>query len=183
MDRIVPHAIDVLDPSHQALLDPLDRQRGNQRGAHAAPVLGGPHDNRVLLALAPPEDVPERLRAAGLEVRVFVKHAAVGAHVAALVVLLLADGCDAARRQAGGARADQLGEAAEEFAFRFFDREGELGEEEFLGFCEVLEGVSVLVLVSLLALFLMEKSGVCCVFRTQGRTYSSTADKKDASSV
>jgi len=50
-------------------------------------------------------------------VGVLVENGAVGADVAGGDALLLADGGDAAGREAGGAGADELGEAADELEF------------------------------------------------------------------
>lgn len=136
---------------HIPLLDPLQRQRGNQRRADAAPVLGRQDLDRVLLLgvrlVGPVENLAQRGGAARLEVRVLVEDGAVGAHVARRVALLAADGGDAAGRQAGGAGADQLGGAADELELVLAGVDAELGVEEVGGFGEVVlvrvpEGVS-----------------------------------------
>ena len=73
--------------------------------------------------------------------RVFVKDRAVGADVAGFDILLLADAGDAAGGQTSGAGADELGEAATEFAFGFGRGEGEVFAEEVFGLGQVLVGV------------------------------------------
>lgn len=127
----------VQDTRQVTLLDALQRQRRDQRGPDTAAVLGGQDLDRVLLGLVlllrPVEDLAQGLRPAGLEVRVLVEDGPVGAHVAALVALLLADGRDSAGRQAGRARADQLGCAADEFQLGPVGADVELGLEEFQG--------------------------------------------------
>ena len=119
------------------LLDSLQRKRSDQSGAHAAPVLGGQDLDGVLLGgvglLGPVEDLAQGLGAAGLEVGVLVEDGAVGADVAGLVALLLADGGDAAGREAGGAGADQLGSAADELELGAVGADVELGLEEIQG--------------------------------------------------
>lgn len=107
------HGLMIPDADHIALLDPLDRERGDERRADAAPVLRGPDVDPVGLAVAPAEDLAQRLRAARLEVRVLVEDRAVGADVALAEFLLDADGGGAAGRQAGCARADEDGEVVE----------------------------------------------------------------------
>lgn len=164
------------NPMHIPLLDPLQRQRGNQRRADAAPVLGRQDLDWVLLLrvglVGPVENLAQRGGAARLEVRVFVEDGAVGAHVARRVALLAADGGDAAGRQAGGAGADQLGGATDELELVLAGVDAELGVEEVGGFGEV-----VLVRVP------EGGGGQLLVFGGGGKRgrYSSMAERKDES--
>ena len=131
----------VLDPHQIPLLNPLNRQRRNERRTHPAPILRAAQHNRIALPLRPVQNLPQRLRAPLLEVRILVEHASVGANMAALDVLLLADGGDATGGEARGARADELGKAAAELELGARGVDAELGGEEFVGLGEVLEGV------------------------------------------
>jgi hypothetical protein len=74
-------------------------------------------------------------------VRVFVKHRPVGADMARGVPLLGADGSDAARRQPGRARANQLGGAADQLELGEAWADVQLGLEEIERLGEVLKGV------------------------------------------
>lgn len=137
MCRSSSEVLRVQNARQVTLLNPLQRKRRNQRGAHTAAVLGGQDLDRVLLGrvalLGPVEDLAQGFRAAGLEVRILVEDGAVGADVAGLVTLLLADGGDAAGREARGARADQLGGAADELELGAVGADVELGLEEVQG--------------------------------------------------
>jgi len=132
----------MLNPHHIPLLDPHSRQRRRDRGAHPGPILGGPNINAILLIRRPIQNLAQGLGATRLEVRVAVEDGAVGADVAGVDALLLADGGDAAGREAGGARADQLGQAAAELEFGFRGPDGEGVGQEVGGFGEVFVGVS-----------------------------------------
>lgn len=135
------------DARQVALLDTLEGEGGDQSGADTAAVLGGEDLDGVLLLgvllLGPVENLAQGLGAAGLEVGVLVEDGAVGADVAALVALLLADGGDAAGREASGAGADELGQAADELELGAVELEAELGDEEVVRLLEVLEGITV----------------------------------------
>jgi hypothetical protein len=136
----------VQDTSKVALVDPLQGQRSDQGGTDTRTVFGGEDLNRVFLGLAglggPVEDLAEGLRATGLEVRVLVEDGAVSADVAGLVVLLFADGCDAAGGQAGGTSTDELGRPADELELGSVGFDVQLVEEEVKGLLEVLVGVT-----------------------------------------
>lgn len=132
----------MLNADHIPLLDAHSRQGGRDGGADAGPIFGGPDVDAILLGGGPIEDLAQGLGATGLEVRVAVEDGAVGADVAGVDALLLADGGDAAGREAGGARADQLGQAAAELEFGFRRPDGERVGHEVGGFGEVFVGVS-----------------------------------------
>ena len=129
-----------------AFLDSLQREGGNQRRADTASVLSRQDLDGVfllgVLPFRPVEDLAQSLGAAGLEVRVLVEDGAVGAHVAALVPLLLADGGDAAGRQAGGARADELGGPSDQLQLGTVGDDVELGVEEIESLGQVLKRVA-----------------------------------------
>jgi hypothetical protein len=136
----------VQNTSAVASLDPLQRQRRNQRSTHTTAILSSQNLNRILLRttsslLGPVEDLAQGLGATGLEVRVLVEDGTIGADVAAGVVLLLTDGGDTAGREAGGAGANKLGEAADEFELAAVAGDVETAVEEVKGLLEVLEGV------------------------------------------
>lgn len=161
----------VKDTGQVPGLDTLEGQGGDERCADTAAVLGSQDLDRVLLLgvllLGPVEDLAEGLRAARLEVRVFVKDRPVGADVAGGVVLLLADGRDAAGGQAGGAGADQLGEAADELELGAGADDIELLGEGVVGLLEVLKGIPADVSIN-------DDGGPLLA-------YSSIADRKDES--
>lgn len=73
--------------------------------------------------------------------RVLVEDTPVRAHMAGLDVLLLADRCDAARREPRCARADEFRQPTTEFQLRLRDAEAEGAEHQVGGLGEVLEGV------------------------------------------
>ena len=102
----------VQDTSKVSCLDALQSQRRNEGSPNATTVLGSQNLNGVLLLrillLGPVKDLLESLRTSGFEVGRLVEDGAVGADVARLVVLLPADGRDAAGRQTGGAGANEL---------------------------------------------------------------------------
>lgn len=127
---------------HDALLDAFQSQRGNQGGTHTTAVLSSQDLDGILLLrvllLGPVENLTERLGTAGLEVRVFVKHGPVGAHMARLVSLLDADGSDAARRETSCPGANQLSKAADESQLRTAGLDVQLGFEEVERLLEVL---------------------------------------------
>ena len=131
----------ILDPRQIPLLNPLDRQRRNQRRAHPAPVLRRTQHHRVPFALRPVQYLSQCLSSALLEVRVLVEHTPVGADVAGVDVFLAQDRRDAAGGDARGAGADEFREPAAEFEFGFGGVDRELGGEFVVGFLEVLEGV------------------------------------------
>lgn len=135
------------DSSDIALVDPLQGQRGDQRGTNTGTVFGSEDLNGVLVVLVslggPVEDLAEGLRATGLEVGVLVKDGAVSADVAGLVALLLADGRDTARGQTGGAGADKLGRLADELELWPVGLDVQLVKEEIKGLLEVLVRVTV----------------------------------------
>lgn len=134
------------DSSEVALVDPLQGQRSDQGGTNTGTVFGSEDLNGVLLVLVglggPVEDLAEGLRATDLEVRVLVKYGAVSADVAGLVVLLLADGGDAACRQAGSSGADELSRSADELELWSVRLNVQLVKEEVKGLLEVLVGVT-----------------------------------------
>jgi len=131
----------VPDTDQVALLDAVERQGGDERGADAGAVLGGQDDHLVLLVGGPVEDLAQGLRAARLEVRVLGEDGAVRADVAPLDVLLLADGRDAAGGEARGAGADQLGQAAAQLELGLGGPDAELALEQLPRLLQVLERV------------------------------------------
>ena len=131
----------ILNTRQIALLHPLDSQSRNERRTNTRAIFGGPNLNGIFHAIRPIQNLPQRLRASRFEMRVLVEDAPVGADVAGLDVLLLADGGDAARGESGGAGADELGQTAAELEFGLVGLDAEAGEEEIGGFGEVLEGV------------------------------------------
>lgn len=161
----------VKDTGQVPGLDTLQGQGSDERCADTAAVLGSQDLDRVLLLgillLGPVEDLTEGLRAARLEVRVLVKDRPIGADVAGWVVLLLANGRDAAGGQAGGAGADELGEPADQLELGSGADDVELLGEGVVSLLEVLEGIPADVSI-----------------KDDGRSrlaYSSMADKKDES--
>ena len=143
------HLPDMPDPNHIPLRHPPRRQGRNDRGPDPAPVLRRPDIDAIRFSLGPIQNLPQGLRAASFEMRVPIEHRAVGADVEVLIAFLLRNGGDAAGREAGGARADEFGEAPAEFEFGFGGAEAEFGGEEVGGFGEVFVGVSVVGCVSL----------------------------------
>lgn len=132
----------MLNTNHIPRLDPHSRQRRNNSSPNTGAILGSPDVDFVPLGGGPIEDLAQGLGAAGLEVRVAVEDGAVGADVAGGDALFLADGGDAAGGEAGGAGADELGEAAAELEFGLGGADGEGAGEEVGGFGEVFVGVS-----------------------------------------
>lgn len=135
----------VQDTCLVASLDTLKRKGSNQSSTNTAAILGGENLNGVLvlsvLLLGPIQNLSEGLGTAGLEVRVFVEDGAVGTNVATSVVLLLANGSNAASRETSGTRTDKLGKSANEFALGSRSRNVELVAEEVGRFLEVLERI------------------------------------------
>lgn len=81
--RLPPnHLVGVLNTRQISLLDTFDRQRRDQRRAHAGPIFRGANIYRIPLARGPVQDLPQCLRPTGFEMGIFVENAAVGAHVA-----------------------------------------------------------------------------------------------------
>lgn len=142
-------SLEVLGVQHTRAvtrLDPLQRQRCNQRSTNTATVLGSQDLHGILLLatrglLRPVEDLTQGLGTALLEVGVLVEDGAVGADVARLVALLLADGGDTAGREASGAGANELGQAADELELATGAVDAETSLEEIGCLLEVLEGV------------------------------------------
>lgn len=137
--------LEAQDTGLVASLDALERQRGNQSRTNAAAVFGGENLDRVLvlgvLLLGPVENLTQSLGTAGLEVGVLVEDGTVGADVAIIVVLLLADGSNTTGREASGARTNKLSKAANEFALGSRGGNVELVAEEIGRLLEVLERI------------------------------------------
>lgn len=134
------------DTRDVALVDPLQGQRGDQRGTDTGTVFGSEDLNGVLLVLVglggPVEDLAEGLRATGLEVGVLVEDGAIGADVAGLIALLLADSGDTTCGQAGSAGADKLSRSADKLELWPVGLDVQLVEEEIKCLLEVLVRVT-----------------------------------------
>lgn len=125
--------------------DALERQRGNQSSTNTAAIFGGENLDGILvlgvLLLRPVENLTQSLGTAGLEVRVLVEDGTIGADVAVMVVLLLADGSNTTGRETSGARTNKLGKAANELALGSRGGNVELVAEEIGRLLEILERI------------------------------------------
>lgn len=131
----------IADTGQITRLQALEGQGGNKGRSNTGSILGGQNADLVLFLGLPAKDLAEGLGAAGLEMRVLGEDRAIGADVAGMHVLFLADGRDTAGRETGSASADELCEAADQLQLGLggFDTEGFL--EGVAGLLQVLEGV------------------------------------------
>jgi hypothetical protein len=102
----------VEHPGFVSGIDSLERQGGDKGGANAATVFGGKNFDGVLLTgvllFGPVEDLFQGLGTPCLEMGVLVKDGSVGADMAPLIALLLADGSHSASRKPRSSCADKL---------------------------------------------------------------------------
>ena len=100
------HTLGISDTCKVALLDSLQRQRGDQCSSDTGTILSGGDFDRVVflsaLLLGPIEDLTEGNSTSGLEVGVLVEYGTVGTNVSSLVTLLLTDSGNTTGREAGG---------------------------------------------------------------------------------
>lgn len=136
----------VQDACHIALLNPLQRKRGNESGTDTGTILGGQDLDGIFVAAvglgSPVKNLAKGGGAACLEVRVFVKHGAISTDVGTLKVLLLANGSNTASRETGSSGSDQFGSPADELKLRWVGLEVQLVQEKIECFLKVLEGVT-----------------------------------------
>lgn len=141
--RPLQHSIRVLDTSHVAFLDPLDRQCRNQSCTNAGTILCSSDIDLVSLALFPIKNLAQRNRASCFEVRVLVKYRPISTNMAGFDVLLLADSRYSASRKTSCTSSNEFGETSEKLCFRLSNLEAKLVLEEVLSFCQIRVRVSV----------------------------------------
>lgn len=130
---------------HVAILDALQSESGDQRSTHTTAILGSQNLDWVILIrvllLGPIKDLSERLCTTGFEVRVLVKYRTVGANMARVIALLLADSSHSASRETGRPSTDEFGGAANKLEFWAIGVDVELVLEQFGCLRQVLERV------------------------------------------
>lgn len=143
-------SLEVLRVQHTcaiARLDALECQSRDQRSTNTATILSGEDLHGVLLVgiflLGPVQNLTQCLGTASLEMGILVEDGAISTNVTRLVVLLLADSCNTAGRQTGGAGANELGYAADQFQLMTSSGDVEAGVEEIMGLLKVLEGIPI----------------------------------------
>ena len=135
-----------------ASLDSLQGQRRNQSSTYTTTIFGSKNLNRIFLfgigLLGPVKNLAKSLGTSGLEVRVLVEDRSICTDVACLVVLLLADGSNAAGRKASGTSSNKFGQSSNKLQLWPCASNTELVVEEIKGLLQVLKGIPIGVLVS-----------------------------------
>jgi hypothetical protein len=135
----------MLNSGQVALLNTLQCQRSNERGAHTRAIFGSQDLNRILFLgvflIGPVQDLAQGNCTSLLEVRVLVKNRSIGSDVATLVILLLCDCCDTTSGETGCSGADEFSQTTNEFQFGEVSNEAELVLEEVGSLGQVLKWI------------------------------------------